>query len=438
MALEGDPRVLTVASYAKTGLDKTFNDLRDKRLLTFDQDKLSRVELIAKKQDVEFGRDKDQWQIVKPKPLRADGSQIDELIRKARDAKMDLALSDEDSKKAASAFASGTPVATVKFTDASGTQQLEVRKNKDDYYAKSSVVPGVYKVTADLGAGVDKGLDDFRNKKLFDFGFNDPNKIEMHDAGKVVRCSRRPVKIGSRTARGWTAPVCCHLIDKLRDLAASKFVDSGSFGTPTMDVTVTSSDGKRVEKVLISKQGNDYLAKRENEPALYGLDSKAVDELSKAASDVKAAPRHPRKNSAGFDLKMTGLLTDLYQLTMAAGYFESGKADELATFELFFRHLPRYRNYVLAAGLEQVVEYLQNLSSRANEIRYLKSLPQFRACLAGIFRCSRATAVHRRSFCDARRHADLRGRTVPDGSRAADGSADRRDFPAGHAWGFSP
>jgi nicotinate phosphoribosyltransferase len=49
---------------------------------------------------------------------------------------------------------------------------------------------------------------------------------------------------------------------------------------------------------------------------------------------------------------MTGLLTDLYQLTMAAGYFESGKAAEVATFELFFRHLPRYRNFVLAAGLE--------------------------------------------------------------------------------------
>ena len=46
---------------------------------------------------------------------------------------------------------------------------------------------------------------------------------------------------------------------------------------------MTSSDGKRVEKVLISKQGNDYIAQRENEPALYGLDAKAVDDLSKAA-----------------------------------------------------------------------------------------------------------------------------------------------------------
>jgi hypothetical protein len=292
VALEGDPRVWSAASYVKSGLDKAFNDLRDKRLLTFDQDKLSRVELIAKKQDVEFGRDKDQWQIVKPKPLRADGSQIDELIRKARDAKMDVTVSDEDSKKAASAFASGTPVATVRFSDASGTQQLEVRKNKDDYYAKSSAVAGVYKVSSDLGTGVDKGLDDFRNKKLFDFGYNDPNKVEMHDAGKSY--------LFTKTGEDWSSNgkhmdsvSVQSLIDKLRDLSASKFVDSGAFGSPTMDASVTWSDGKRVEKVLISKQGNDYLAKRENEPALYLLDSKAVDELSKAASDVKAAQPPP-------------------------------------------------------------------------------------------------------------------------------------------------
>jgi nicotinate phosphoribosyltransferase len=86
---------------------------------------------------------------------------------------------------------------------------------------------------------------------------------------------------------------------------------------------------------------------------------------------------------------MTGLLTDLYQLTMAAGYFESGKAAEVATFELFFRHLPRYRNFVLAAGLEQVVEYLQNLHFEEEEIRYLQSLPQFQRVSPGFFEALR-------------------------------------------------
>ena len=292
--LEGDPRVFTVASYVKSGLDKSVNDLRDKRLLTFDQDKLSRVELIAKKQDVEFGRDKDQWQIVKPKPLRADGLQVEELIRKLKDAKMDLTVSDEDAKKAASAFASGTPVATVKASDASGTQQLEVRKNKDDYYAKSSAVDGVHKVTADLGTGLDKGLDDFRNKKLFDFGFNDPNKIEMHNNGKTYAFQKTGEDWFSNGKKLDSTSVQS-LLDKLRDFSASKFVDFTAVAAPSIDLTVTSNDGKRVEKVLISKQGSDYVAKRDNEPSLYGLDAKTVDDLSKAASDVKEAPPPAKK-----------------------------------------------------------------------------------------------------------------------------------------------
>jgi nicotinate phosphoribosyltransferase len=75
---------------------------------------------------------------------------------------------------------------------------------------------------------------------------------------------------------------------------------------------------------------------------------------------------------------MNGLLTDLYELTMAAGYFEAGKTDEKATFELTFRRLPTNRNFILTAGIPQIVDYLQNLSFTDDEIAYLKSLEQFR------------------------------------------------------------
>jgi hypothetical protein len=291
--LVGDPRVFTIPSYTKTGFDKTEKDLRDKRLLTFDQDKLSRVELSAKKQDVEFGRSKDEWQILKPKPLRADGLQVDELVRKLKDAKMDLAISEDDAKKATVAFASGTPVATVKVTDPSGTQELQVRKSKDDYYARSSVVDGVHKVTTDVGTGLDKGLGDFRNKKLFDFGFSDPNRVELHANGKSY--------LFQKTGEDWMSSgkkmdniSVQNMMDKLRELAASKFVDSGFTGS-SIDVTVTSNDAKRVEKVLIVKGDKNYIAKRENEPALYEIDAKNVDDMVKAAGDVKEAPPAKKK-----------------------------------------------------------------------------------------------------------------------------------------------
>src|SRR5262245_6683126 len=82
---------------------------------------------------------------------------------------------------------------------------------------------------------------------------------------------------------------------------------------------------------------------------------------------------------------MNGLLTDLYELTMAAGYFESGKTEEKATFELAFRRLPPNRNYLLCAGLPQLVDYLLNLRFSAEEIGYLRGLTQFRNVSPGFF-----------------------------------------------------
>jgi len=73
----------------------------------------------------------------------------------------------------------------------------------------------------------------------------------------------------------------------------------------------------------------------------------------------------------------SGLLTDLYELTMAAGYLQTG-FDARATFELFVRHLPPHRNYLVAAGLEQGLEFLENVRFSSKEIDYLRRHPVFR------------------------------------------------------------
>src|SRR5712664_2407830 len=292
--LDGDPRVFTIATYNKSSIDKTANDLRDKRLLTLDFDKLSQVELITKKQDITFGRNKQEWQIVKPRPLRANNFQVEEIVRKLREAKMDVSTADADAKKAAAAFASGTPVATARLTDSAATQELQIHKSKDDDYAKSTALPGIFKVPSDVGQGLDKNVDDFRNKKLFDFGFDDPGKVEMHDGAKAYFLTKGGQDWFSADSKKMDAPSVQSLIDKIRELSASKFVDSG-FTTPAIELTVTSNDGKRVEKVLISKSGDNYIAKRENEPALYQLDSSSVTDLQKVAADVKPAPVAAKK-----------------------------------------------------------------------------------------------------------------------------------------------
>ncbi len=291
-------RLYTMPSSSKTSFDKESRDLRDKRLLTFDQDKATRVELTAKKETVEFGRiNQTDWQILKPKPLRADGFAVEELVRKLKEANMDLTVGEEDAKKAAASFASATPVATVKITDPGGTQTIEIRKvakDKDnvDYYAKSSVVDGVHKVAKDLGTGVDKGLDDFRNKKVFDFGFSDPTKIDFKDGTRVSSYAKSGDKWTSN-GKTMDSSTVQALVDKLRDLSAAKFVDTG-FTQPQIEITVVSQDGKRTEKVQIAPESNGkFIAKRENEAAMYEIEGNTIAEMRGVAADVKEEASKP-------------------------------------------------------------------------------------------------------------------------------------------------
>ena len=73
----------------------------------------------------------------------------------------------------------------------------------------------------------------------------------------------------------------------------------------------------------------------------------------------------------------SGLLTDLYELTMAAGYVQN-RFDARATFELFVRNLPQRRNYLVAAGLEQSLDFLENVRFSSEDVSYLRALPFFR------------------------------------------------------------
>ncbi len=66
------------------------------------------------------------------------------------------------------------------------------------------------------------------------------------------------------------------------------------------------------------------------------------------------------------------LLTDFYELTMANGYFEHGLKDEYAYFDMFFRRVPDNGGFAIMAGLEQVIDYLDNLKFSDEDINFLR------------------------------------------------------------------
>ncbi len=75
-------------------------------------------------------------------------------------------------------------------------------------------------------------------------------------------------------------------------------------------------------------------------------------------------------------MRISPLLTDLYELTMGYSYFRHGR-NEPATFELFVRKFPKNRNYLVSAGIDDIIDFLMNFRFTREEIEYLRSLNLF-------------------------------------------------------------
>ena len=75
-------------------------------------------------------------------------------------------------------------------------------------------------------------------------------------------------------------------------------------------------------------------------------------------------------------LNMT-MLCDFYELTMGNGYLEHGMQDRITYFDVFFRSVPDDGGYAIAAGLEQIIDYIENLHFTDEDIAYLRSRKLF-------------------------------------------------------------
>lgn len=291
VSVDGDSRLFAMSAYHKTNFDKDAPQLREKHLLKFMTDQLSRVELnVSGKPGLEFSRaGQSQWQILRPRPLRADSLEVDELVRQLHEAEMDVAGMDPLSNDPAAVrgFASGRPLATARVTTPSGVQTLEVRQSGGEYFARSSEVPGAFRVLPILGTAVNKTLEDFLNKRVFDFGFDDPVKFSLKD-GEEEKIFEKADAKWLRNGREMDSIGVQNVIDKLRELTASR-VDDAAMPKPELELTVVSKNGERTERVAIALSGNDYLARRENESAIYRLESHLIAELRDAAKNVQEA-----------------------------------------------------------------------------------------------------------------------------------------------------
>jgi Domain of unknown function (DUF4340) len=201
-------------------------------------------------------------------------------------------LTGEGSQNPDAGFAHGSSVAKVEIGAPVGKQTLEIRRSGAHYYARSSVSPGVYLIDSSIADSLNKPLDSYRNKAVFDFGYNEPSEVDLQikgDHGPAqswhLRRSGNDWWLGGKKMDPESVE---NVISSLRGLTATKFA-TGGFAGRDIQATVTSNGGSLVERVAIAKAGSDYLAQRANEPTLYVLDGSAIEGLETAAKSIKPA-----------------------------------------------------------------------------------------------------------------------------------------------------
>jgi hypothetical protein len=296
--LEGDPRLFMVFNYVKTTFDKGVFDWRDKKLLNVDAATVSGVRLDLRDRRFAFGKSGEaSWEILEPRRLRADNFTVGDLARSLQSAEMTSVVEGDG-------FSFDRPWASAEVTDEAGAHSLKLIQDGERYLASSSDQEGVFEVSATFAEGLQKQLQDFRNKKLFDFGFAPLAKLTVRDGAASATIEKKDDKwaLSSDGGREIGAEKAQTLIDALRNLTAVSFVTDepgqlGRYGlsAPALEAeALPTGDGAVAEKVLLSDLSKDRVhAARQGEPTVYELEKGPAEEIRRALESLLAIEQEP-------------------------------------------------------------------------------------------------------------------------------------------------
>jgi hypothetical protein len=292
----GNPRVVTLASYLKSNLEKSLFDLRDRRALTLEADQLQKMQVDSKGKKWTLAKNPEGvWDLVLPPPVRADRFAVDGLINQLRGLNMQ-SIAAED-KKSPAAYGFGSPELRLELTGPGGTQTLEIgKKDKDGdrYFAMNSALAPVFTLNSSFLTDFEKDPADLRSKDLFSYSSFDVKRLEIdspkgHSVFEQQKDNQwKQTEGGSKTVLSAKMDT---LLSRLRDLRASTFPkgsDLAQLGLtkPMYRFTVRFGEKNQTETLEVSKVGDHAYARLATDPLPCEVSKSAFDDVGKALGDI--------------------------------------------------------------------------------------------------------------------------------------------------------
>jgi Domain of unknown function (DUF4340) len=306
----GTKRVFLVSSYLETTFDKKPFDLRDKRVVRFERDKVDALVVTRGKDTIRLKREGSDWKVEQPIAGRGDYSAIEGLLTRLSTAGMSEIVDSNaaDVKK----YGLDQPGMTISIGSGSSQAVLEIGAvGGEKPYARDRSRPLVFTLDTTLAEDLKKPFDQYHKKDLFE------SRPFSMDKVRVTRSTDGPAKtwefskIKRDNADVWQVapeggqaadadrPKVDDLLNKLTDLKMGAFVDATrptGLPSPVLNVSVSYDNGK-FERVRIGRAGGQHYGNREGEQATGEVAAATLEAALQALDGAIAPPAKPAETS---------------------------------------------------------------------------------------------------------------------------------------------
>jgi hypothetical protein len=303
--MAGSKKVFLVSSYLDTTFDKKPFDLRDKRVVKFERDKVDALEVVRGKDNIRMARKDSEWKVERPVAGRGDYSTIEGLLTRLSTAGMSeiVASNTTDLKQ----YGLDTPATTITIGSGSSQAVLDIGSASGEKpYARDRSRPMVFTLDTTLADDLKKPFDQYHKKDLFEsrpFSMDKVRVTRNSDGGaktwEFSKSKRDNADVWQVTPEGGQASEIDRqklddLLNKLTDLKMGALVDATrptGLNAPVLTVGVSYDNGK-FERVKVGRAGTQAYGNREGEQAIGEV---AADSLKAALDAIDPAVAPPAK-----------------------------------------------------------------------------------------------------------------------------------------------
>jgi hypothetical protein len=296
--LPSEKRVFLISSFLDTTFNKGTFDLRDKTILAFDRDKVDAVEIVSKDQRLAFARAASRWTLTDSIGTRLDSTQVDGVVGRLQNLAMKSIVAAEVSDLELAKYGLDKPALTVTIGAGSARTALALGKADEagNLYARDLSRRAVMTVDAALAGELKTKADDYRPKEVFEFRSFNATRLEITRGTSTAAFERVTGKDGApkwqrlNPSKDVAAMEIDGLLAAVSALTVEQYVDAKTrtgADTPVAIVVAKFEDGKKEERVVFGKVGNDVFAVRAGEPGAARVDGTKFDDTMKLIDSVK-------------------------------------------------------------------------------------------------------------------------------------------------------